>query len=100
MESQVRPKIQCPRHGASEYSLVCRHLRLESGRSYYACKNTPHAPAQAWCALCDEVLCAEQGWTERACGVADWQITCAECCSASLARHNFLTWSVGTDEPQ
>lgn len=79
---------------------MCRHLLLESGKDYYACADVEGEAPQAWCALCDEVLCAEQGWTDRACGVADWKIVCVECYHSVLSRHHLVAISVGTDEPQ
>jgi hypothetical protein len=88
--------VHCERHGVTAYALLCRHLAAGAGLGYFAIPPEPEEPAQAWCEACDEVVEAEQGWTDRADAQADWRLYCAGCYAGALARHTLLSWVEGT----
>jgi hypothetical protein len=96
-QGRSRPQVQCAKHGRTEYCLICRHLREHSGLGFYANTAEKHAPAQAWCAACDQVLDEERGWSDRADAFADWKLFCAVCYKETLTQHKFIAWMVGSD---
>jgi hypothetical protein len=83
-------QVHCDEHGATEACILCRHLRLGRGLRYYAIKGDPWA----WCAECDSVLEAEQGWSDRLYQFADWQVYCRQCFRRALRRHKLVEWVV------
>ncbi len=98
--NRPRPQVQCAKHGSTEYCLICRHLREQSSLRFYANTAEKYAPAQAWCEACDQVLDEERGWSDPADEFADWKLLCTACYEETLTRHEFIAWTVGSDEEE
>lgn len=74
--------IDCPEHGSTETSLVCRHLFKGEGLGFNVGPD-PDAPdalwPDAWCDACEAVLSREGEWNEAAVAYADFGLLCSGC---------------------
>lgn len=92
--------IECKEHGPSRYSIICSHLRTQTGLAYFAIESTSSDPGQAWCEDCDSIFSIERGWTDAADQFAGWKLFCETCYHYRLRSHKFLSWVEGAISPE
>ena len=84
----TRPRqLDCEQHGASNPCMICHHLRERRGLGYILIAADPgQFELTALCEDCEQLLLAEDGWTDRLFAFADWQLYCEQCLQHELQR--------------
>lgn len=71
--------VECDEHGRSHAAFVCQHLARGSGLGFFYASGSDDPRPDAWCAECDAVMMAADGWNEENEKTAGITLLCASC---------------------
>lgn len=82
--------VSCARHGEGVATFVCRHLSSTVGAGFFTAGDfEAHARPDAWCARCEEVVDAEDGWNDVSEAFAAFEWRCSGCYDELRARNEW-----------
>jgi hypothetical protein len=84
--------IHCEEHGPSAGRMVCQHLCSGSGLGYARVEVPPGEDdyETAMCEACEQLLLAENAWSDKLSAFAGWKLYCCQCYDALLLRHTLV----------
>lgn len=72
-------EVECDRHGTSHATFVCQHLANGTELGFFYDDSSEDSRPDAWCAKCDELVMADDGWNEENEEFAGITLLCANC---------------------
>ena len=79
--------VECAEHGMAQRTYVCQHVARGSGLGFFYFPNPDNPRPDAWCAECNAVRLASNGWNEENEKAAAITLLCGGCYDDAKARN-------------
>jgi len=81
--------VECLEHGTSQRTYVCRHVAQGSGKGFFFYSDPDNPRPDAWCAECNAVMLADDGWNEVNEKAAEITLLCGVCYDNAKLRNQW-----------